>query len=285
MSNLNALKNRISVVGNTKKITKAMQLVATAKLQKTKKDLENIKNYRNLLEETFNELMQNVSQKDLQNIFPANENLDQDLYIIISSDLGLCGSYNSNIYAQIHQNVTDKDLVIFVGAKAYLYAHSFIKKENIVQKYFAYGDSFNYALAESISKDALELYFNKKIRSIKIIYTEFVNNIIQEAKTFQLFPFVVTQKVNVLTSNVEFYPNAETILRNSIPLFIGSMIYSLGNFSKISEMSSRRNAMENATENANELIHELGLEFNRKRQSLITQEITEIVSGADATQK
>ncbi|VEU74430.1 ATP synthase F1, gamma subunit [Mycoplasmopsis citelli] len=284
MSNLNSLKNRISVVTNTKKITKAMQLVATAKLQKSKKNLENIRNYKNLLEETFNELMQNVSLKDLKEIFPLNESVLKNLYIIISSDLGLCGSYNSNIYSQINQHLTKDDLVIFVGAKAYLYSHSWIKNENIVQKYFAYGDNFNYALADAITKDALELYFGGKVKSINIIYTDFINNIIQEAKTFQLFPFEVQNQKSSLKANVEFYPNAETILKNSIPLFISSMIYSLGNLSKISEMSSRRNAMENATENANELIKELGLEFNRKRQSLITQEINEIVSGADATQ-
>ncbi|UUM20045.1 ATP synthase F1 subunit gamma [Mycoplasma sp. 1578d] len=284
MSNLNALKNRISVVGNTKKITKAMQLVATAKLQKSKKDLENIRNYRNLLEDTFNELMKNVSLKELNAIFPLHSETSKKLFIIISSDLGLCGSYNSNIYTQINQHLTSEDLVIFVGAKGYLYTHSLVKDKNIVQKYFAYGDNFNYALADSISKDALELFFAGKIKTINVIYTEFVNNIIQEAQTIQLFPFVVQGSESSLKANVEFYPNAETILKNSIPLFISSMIYSFGNISKISEMASRRNAMENATENANELIKELGLEFNRKRQSLITQEITEIVSGADATQ-
>ncbi|WP_036463552.1 ATP synthase F1 subunit gamma [Mycoplasmopsis sturni] len=285
MANLNSLKGRIGVVSNTKKITKAMQLVATAKLQKSRKEIQNIKAYRDLIVETFSELTKNISRRDFESVFTLNYNQTKDLYIVISSDLGLCGAYNSNVYAQMQKHIQPDDLFIFVGAKAYVYWHNKVASEQIVQKYLSFGDKFTYALSESISKDALELYFANKIRSIKIIYTEFVNNITQDARIVTLFPFDLPEKAieNNLKAEVEFLPNAEIILRNSIPLYISSMIYALGSSSKMSEMASRRNAMENATDNAEELIKDLGLEYNRKRQSLITQEITEIVSGADAT--
>ncbi|WP_025755556.1 ATP synthase F1 subunit gamma [Mycoplasmopsis cricetuli] len=283
MSNLNTIKNRIGVVSNTKKITKAMQLVATAKLQRARKEIESIRNYRKLLEETFDELINQTSADEFASAFTLNESVKRKLYIVITSDIGLCGSYNSNIYAQMDRNISQDDLVIFVGSKGYLNSHLFVNKKNIVDKYFLAQDKFSYEISEALTKHAMNLYFDQKISSINLIFTEFINNINQEAKTLQLFPFVNLSQNSKKNNNIDFLPNAETILKNSIPLYISSMIYSLGNLSKISEMASRRNAMENATDNAEELIVNLNLEFNRKRQSLITQEITEIVSGADAT--
>ncbi|WP_334687053.1 F0F1 ATP synthase subunit gamma [Mycoplasmopsis felis] len=158
-------------------------------------------------------------------------------------------------------------------------------KDQVIKSYINIGDKLSYKLSNEITKMALEYYTDKKISKINLIYTEFINNLTQTPISLQLFPINVNSysKTQNQTDSIEFEPNAETVLLETIPMFISSMIYCLSANSKISEMGTRRNAMENATSNAGDLIKDLKLEFNRQRQGIITQEITEIVAGADAT--
>ncbi|VEU58463.1 ATP synthase F1 subunit gamma [Mycoplasmopsis gallinacea] len=281
MSNLNALKNRIGVVTNTKKITNAMQLVAASKLRKAREQAEKVKSYQDILELTFHDLITNISPNDFKSVFPSNDEVENSLYIVITSDLGLCGSYNSNIVHLIENKIKPNDKLIVLGTKGLgMLLEKF--KNNIVDHYTNYGDTVPYKISDKITKLALKLYHEKQIRNINLVYTKFVNNILQEAEIKKIFPFDISNDSRYV-SYVEFEPNPETILKNSIPLYIASMIYTLGTASKVSELAARRNAMENATDNAEDLIQALSLEFNRSRQSIITQEINEIVSGADAT--
>ncbi|VEU70316.1 ATP synthase F1 subunit gamma [Mycoplasmopsis glycophila] len=283
MANLNSLKNRISVVSNTSKITNAMQLVSTAKLRRIKKEFESIDSYLNLLNDTFDSLIEHVQPEDFYSIFPKNENVKSKIYIVITSDLGLCGSYNTNVINLLKKNITSEDKVIVLGTKGYSILHSTALKDQIIDHYLNYGEKVDYSIANKITKETLDLYAKGQVGEINLIYTKFVNNINQEAILKKLFPLDIEHKTKTISQNIEFEPNAEVVLKNSIPLYIGSLIYCLGSSSKISEMASRRNAMENATNNANELISNLHLQFNRERQRVITQEINEIVAGADAT--
>ncbi|MFV8470584.1 ATP synthase F1 subunit gamma [Mycoplasma sp. AA7A] len=287
MANLNSLKNRISVVTNTRKITNAMQLVSTAKLRRIRNEFASVDAYLNSLKDTFDELISHVEPRDFFNIFPENKEVKSDLHIVMTSDLGLCGSYNHNIIKLLKTKIKPEDKIIVIGLKGYSMIQSMGAGEQIVLKYTEIGESVSYEIGTLIAKKALDLYRNKKIANVFFYYTEFINNILQEAVVLKLFPFDIPDKKETKTqqanATIEFEPNSEVVLKNSIPLYLASMVFGLGTSSKISEMASRRNAMENATKNADDLIKDLRLQYNRKRQSNITQEINEIVAGADAT--
>ncbi|MHA0272851.1 ATP synthase F1 subunit gamma [Mycoplasma sp. 48589B] len=287
MANLNSLKNRISVVTNTRKITNAMQLVSTAKLRRIRNEFASVDAYLNSLKDTFDELISHVEPRDFFNIFPKNDNVEANLHIVMTSDLGLCGSYNHNIIKLLKTKLKPEDKIIVIGLKGYSMIQSMGASDQIVLKYTEIGESVSYEIGTLIAKKSLELYRNKKIANVFFYYTEFINNILQEAVVLKLFPFDIPEKKEEKSqqanATIEFEPNSEVVLKNSIPLYLASMVFGLGTSSKISEMASRRNAMENATKNADDLIKDLRLQYNRKRQSNITQEINEIVAGADAT--
>ncbi|WP_322875927.1 ATP synthase F1 subunit gamma [Mycoplasmopsis felis] len=284
MPNLNNLKNRISVVSSTQKITNAMELVSTSKLRRLRNEYTQVKSYLDTLQDTFNELIAHVQPNDFYDIFPQN-NIESSLYIVITSDLGLCGSYNSNIIKLLTEKIKQNDKIIILGTKGVGLVLGSSLKDQVIKSYINIGDKLSYKLSNEITKMALEYYTDKKISKINLIYTKFINNLTQTPISLQLFPINVNSysKTQNQTDSIEFEPNAETVLLETIPMFISSMIYCLSANSKISEMASRRNAMENATSNAGDLIKDLKLEFNRQRQGIITQEITEIVAGADAT--
>lgn len=284
MPNLNGLKNRISVVANTKKITNAMELVSASKLRVIKKEYDNIQNYKNSLENTFSDIMDHMSKGELDTLFPVDKSNASELYIIITSDLGLCGSYNSNIINLARTRVKENDKLILIGNKGISQANKLIKnKENILKSFAEVGNKFSYELASLIASESFDLYKQSIISKINIIYTKFINNVVQEAEIKTLFPLEIKTDHKSVHTEIEFEPSAEEVLKNAIPLYLSSLIYALGAASKLSEMASRRNAMENATDNAQEIEQTLILEYNSTRQGLITQEITEIVSGADAT--
>lgn len=287
MSNLNAIKNRISVVISTKKITHAMELVATSKLRRYKQNYLNVQAYQSLLEDTFNQLISRLSPLELKNILPTTTT-NSDLYIIITSDLGLCGSYNNNVITLAKQNLKAEDKIFVLGIKGVAALHSSNFKDQIVKEIINYGEEINYDVASILSNLAIEMISKNQVRSVKIIYTDFVNNVVQNAVIKQLLPIKSSNtQTNSLSKNdeavLQIEPDPQSVLRKSIPLYLASMIYALGTSSKVSEMASRRNSMESATDNANELLKELNLDFNTTRQGIITQEITEIISGADAT--
>ncbi|QNM93728.1 F0F1 ATP synthase subunit gamma [Mycoplasma sp. Pen4] len=284
MANLNSLKNRINVIGNTRKITNAMQLVSTAKLRKLRTEYQSVNAYLATLTDTFDELFKHASPKDFYAIFPKNTDVKSNLHIVISSDLGLCGSYNHNVIKLVKSQLKPNDKIIVVGTKGYTLLQGAGYIDQIIQKHTDIGETITYHLGSVIGKKALSLYNQKEIANVYLYYTEFINNINQEAVQKKLFPFDIQESSEQNgAQTIEFEPNSEVVLKNSIPLYLASMVYCLGTTSKISEMASRRNAMENATNNADDLQKELRLEFNRRRQSNITQEITEIVAGADAT--
>ncbi|MGZ9756615.1 ATP synthase F1 subunit gamma [Mycoplasma sp. 4423] len=283
MPSLNSLKNRISVVSNTQKITNAMELVSTSKLRRLRNEYTQIQAYKETLEDTFNELISHVSSRQFYEIFPKNEGIDGSVYIVITSDLGLCGSYNSNIYKMLNENLKPQDKIVVIGTKGFSMINSATIKAQMIKYYINNGDKITYKICNDITKIAFELYSKKLVSQVKLIYTKFINNINQEPRLKTLFPLDFSIQKQHNAQIIEFEPSAEEVLSDSVPMYIASMIYALSGESKISEMASRRNAMENATNNAEDLIKELRLEFNRQRQGKITQEITEIVAGADAT--
>ncbi|NQZ65665.1 MAG: F0F1 ATP synthase subunit gamma [Mycoplasmatales bacterium] len=280
MASLQEIKNRVGSISTTKKITKAMQLVATAKLQKAKGNLEAIQEYYTSVYDMFQDLLSNV--KDLDKLFPKNGK-NSTLYILISSDIGLCGGYNSNVLKLLKSEVKENDKVIGIGNKGINSLKS--RGYNLLDTFPNVGDEINYLTASEIGKLALAHFQKGESNKVKLIHTKFINSVTFEATISQLLPIIPPEVDGAKAKNakaiVEFEPDPETVLINSLPLYISAVIFGSLVESKVSEMSSRRTAMENATENATDLIDKLNLEYNRARQAAITQEITEIVAGAD----
>lgn len=274
--NKQALKSRIKSINATIKITSAMELIANSKLLKQKEVMLKTKEYTEFLSSTINEILS--SNKEIENQYLQVKDNPKTIYIVFCSDLGLCGGYNVNTNKLIKELVKNEDEIILVGTKSY----RFLKRNqyNIINPL----TSSENVTSEEIGKlatMALGKYIRNEVGSIKVIYTEYVNSVTFHARRKQILPYTAsTDKVSYQETLFEPQPNE--ILDHFIPMMVKNEIFSLALQSKVSEQASRRMAMESATDNAMELNDTLTLEYNQARQAAITQEITEIVAGADA---
>lgn len=271
------IKSRIKSINATKKITGAMKLIASVKLQKERNKMLKNREYTNILNDTMSKILS--SDIDVENVFLKRKDNEKKFVIVFLSDLGLCGGYNLNITKFVSSNVSKDDYVYVVGTKE----ANFFKKNNYnLLSEEIYSDSMNYMQIKKIADRAIDMYKNNEVGSIVIIYTHFVNNVSFEPMLTKVLP--CSMKNENEKDNVEtlLEPNANEILNELIPMYVENEFYAKWLESKTSEQGSRRFAMENATDNAQELTDELLLAYNQARQAAITQEITEIIGGASA---
>lgn len=272
-----AIKARIRSVESTQKITKAMQLVASSKLKKQKKYMEENKEYAFYLKEIVQEILSTIEQHDHPYL---TQREGKTCTIVFTSDMGLCGGYNANVYRLLKE--CQKDEIIMIGGRGI----GWIRKKNY-QVIHTLNDIEDdcYSDLASLANQVLEKYRNNEIASIQILYTQYVNPVTFTPSLVTLLPVKKDEVVREQKSAkalTEFEPTGDTILNTLIPLYLRSLLYSYFLETKTSEQASRRMAMESATDNAEELKESLELEFNQARQASITQEITEIVGGVNA---
>ncbi|MDD6468140.1 MAG: ATP synthase F1 subunit gamma [Erysipelotrichaceae bacterium] len=272
---MQTIKRRIRSIQSTMKITNAMELVATSKLQKQKSKMEQNKEYSNYLYDTVSRILSVYGEQD--HSYLKKRNFDKPLTIVFTGDTGLCGGYHANLFRYIEEHVKKEDPMMMIGQKGVVWANR--NGYHLVKDYSSF-DDITHAEANAIANDAMELYQNQEVSEIRIVFTEFVNSVSFEPRTMQLLP-IVAQKQKLM-KEVLFEPSPRAILDELIPMYIRCMTYSAFMRAKTSEHASRRMAMENATDNAQELTDGLLLQYNQARQAAITQEITEIVAGADA---
>ncbi|WP_029905557.1 ATP synthase F1 subunit gamma [Mycoplasmopsis opalescens] len=287
MSSTQEIKGRINTISNIRKITHAMELVSSNKLLKAKKEFNNIKNYVEQIDQTIEALATHMTKNEIDDHFSV-PSTGKNLYIIIGSDLGLAGSHNSNIIKLAKKTVGKQDLMILVGLKV---IHALDKhKEQIVKMYSDVTSNYDQITREIIPWIIKNIQ-EHNLRNVYVIYNKYVNNLIQEESVLNLYPFEIKQDNDYkhtylddikIVSLIEFEPSAKAVFDEALPLFLTAKLSNCFANSTVSELASRRQAMEKATDNAGELIEDLKLEFNRKRQSNITQELNEIVAGADA---
>lgn len=276
---MQAIKSRIASVDSTKKITNAMQLVASAKLNKTRAHMEANREYAQSLQDLLRMVLQAADQGHKK----MKEDPDKPAFVfVITSDMGLCGAYNANVYKKIQHDLRDTDYMVLVGSRglAWAKARGLRVWESLVD--LNEDDAYE-KLAAEVDK-ALKLFNEGKIGSIRVLYTHYKNTLTFEPTMETLLPPKTPEpdekaKARAVT---EFEPDEEQMLDQLIPMITKNVLYSRYMESKTSEQASRRMAMESATDNAAELIDSLNLEYNRVRQGAITQEITEIVGGANA---
>lgn len=274
--NLNKTKHRIASINSTKKITKAMELVSTVKLRKFKNVMLKNELYSNELKFLTCTLFSRLD--DEENKYTKLNDAEKDLLIVVSSNLGLCAGYNNDIYHYVEQNFDKNEVVIIpIGMKG----DSYFKKNGFAlnEEFVSLNEKINYLDITRLGKTVLSYFENKKYRSIKLVYTKYVNSIKFVPNTLSLFPLEI-ENVNDSTLIEPLYdPDLKTLIDNLVPLYVNINLYQKIVESQVCEQASRRNAMENATDNADELISTLTLEYNKARQAQITQEISEVIAG------
>ena len=276
MAGKQAIKNRIRSVESTMKITKAMQLVAASKLRKCKDRMENNREYAYYLKETFDAILTNLGQSN--HPYLQADDSKPTLTIVFTSDMGLCGGYNANILRLMESSLNKDEPLITFGSRA----DAWVRKNHVpVVKAFYNVNEEDFDVLSQAATLALEKFSNHEIGKIQILYTRYVNPLTFEPTLTTLLP--VEAKASSTSSAVmEFEPEGDQILDSLVPQYLRSMAYSYWLETKTSEQGSRQNAMDTASDNAEELVETLTLQYNQARQAAITQEITEIVAGANA---
>lgn len=282
MASLQAIKSRKDTVVTIRKITKAMELVATSKIRRARQQLDKVLQYSDRIEGVFYNLEKKI--KDWEQIIKINPQMPR-VFIIVTSDMGMCGAYNANIIKLAKQEIKPEDYVIIIGSRGLRPLLKHFQESQILKTFSQIGDEPNYDIVDQMLDQIVPLLFNEAIRSIHILYTKFINSITLDATDSKIFPIskrrlAQLSEHNQVSKNAEFEPNPETVLRLSLPLYLGAIIFARLASSKLSEMSSRRIAMERSSDNALEIIEHLNKQYNKIRQSSITQEITEIIAGA-----
>ncbi|MBC2399376.1 ATP synthase F1 subunit gamma [Clostridium tetanomorphum] len=273
------IRRRMKSVTNTQKITKAMGIVATSKLKKSRERLDGNINYYNYVKEIKNYILKAIEGK---NIYIDGNKNGKKLYICITSNLGLCGGYNVNaVNETINKLIKDKknSILMVVGKKGKNYFNKF--KINVEREFLDLGEEPDLEDMNSISNLILNMYTNKDVSSVYVIYTKFLSSVKQVAETKKILPLEVNEN-NDLDHNFEFEIDPQDMLENIIETYLDEELLNLLLNSKSSEHAARMTAMDAATKNAKDILDKLNTEYNRIRQSAITEEISEIIGGAEA---
>lgn len=277
--NMKAIKRRIKSVGSTKQITKAMQLVASSKLRKAKARAEQARPYFNELYKTMCEIAS--ANTDFSTIYTVKREVKHRLFIVVAGDRGLAGGYNSNVLKMAvaaHADDAEKPKIIAIGKKAGEY---FAKRDyDIVASYANIAEDIKPNTAQDIANLAIDMFAKGEVDEVVVFYTMFVSSMSQEPHSMSVLPMdtVELDDYGVMT----YDPSPEAVFNRIVPRFTASLIQCAVVESYASEQGARRTAMENATDNADAMTESLSLLYNRARQSSITTEIIDIVSGASA---
>ena len=274
--NLSSIKQRIRSIQSTRKTTKAMEVVANAKLAKAKKEAGKSSDYTNALIEISNIVLSGLDQDCVYT--QANPDLPK-ANIIITSDMGLCGGYNANLLKLVQESITDNEFIYIIGSHEVTHIKLF--NSNVLNETLK-SDNLLYEDIRKVANTLLQLYTEQKIGGINVFYTRFINTLTFEPTSVTLLPF---QYHGDKSTNgfFDFEPSGYEIAMELIPMMVTNNLWEYVKESKLSEYAARRAAMESANNNAQDMIEELTLKYNQARQSAITTQISEIVAGANAT--
>ena len=290
MASLDDLKKRIASVKSTQKITKAMKMVAAAKLRKAQESAEKGRPYSEKMNNVILNLSSGISDKEnAPKLLSGTGNDKVHLCVVMTSDRGLCGGFNSNIIKKAKSYFSKilsegKELkIITVGSKGNdqlkrMYGDKII--ENIS---FKESKNANYFDADKVGKIVIDKFENSEFDICTIFYNQFKNVITQIPQAQQIIPLnSEDSEDNTSEESYEFEPDEDEILNNLLPKNISTQIFKAMLENSASEQGSRMSAMDNATRNAGEMVDKLTIQYNRSRQAAITKELIEIISGAES---
>ena len=283
MSGLKEIRNRISSVSSTMQITNAMKMVSAAKLKKAQDSITATLPYSNKLSELVKNISASIDSVDSNPLFVARE-VKKPLIIVITSNKGLCGGFNSNVIKEVYnigaEYGSNKPDLLTIGKKG----DDILKKKfNVISSHNDLFDEFSYLNVKSIASKIMELYTDEKYDEVILVYNHFKNAATQIITKEQFLPISENNDDNVSTSgDYIFEPNREKILEELIPKTLSIQLFKSISDSIAGEHGARMTAMHKATDNASELRDQLKLTYNKARQTAITNEILEIVGGAEA---
>ena len=281
MANLKEIRNRITSVSSTMQITSAMKMVSAAKLKKAQDAIIAMRPYSDKL----TELMKSFSGSVENNKFINQRRLKNILIIAISSNRGLCGAFNANILKEIKTLKSKPEFkdskfdFVTVGKKV---NDSLSKNEKVIQNESEIFEDLSYENSSAVAESLMKLFLEEKYDRIDIVYNSFKNAATQKIKSEQFLPITNSEGNNSSSSNYIFEPSQEFIVDTLIPKSLKIQLFKALRDSFASEHGARMTAMHKATDNASELRDELKLTYNKARQASITNEILEIVGGAEA---
>ena len=290
MASLDDLKKRIASVKSTQKITKAMKMVAAAKLRRAQESAEKGRPYSEKMNNIILNLSSGISDKEnAPKLLSGSGNDKVHLCVVMTSDRGLCGGFNSNIikkaksyFAKLAED--GKELkIITVGSKGNDQLKRAYGDKIIANVSFKESKNANYFDAEKVGKMVIEKFGAKEFDVCTIFYNQFKNVITQIPQAQQIIPLnVENSEEDKSEDSYEFEPDEDEILSNLLPKNISTQIFKAMLENSASEQGSRMSAMDNATRNAGEMVDKLTIEYNRSRQAAITKELIEIISGAES---
>ena len=283
MSGLKEIRNRISSVSSTMQITNAMKMVSAAKLKKAQDSITATLPYSNKLSDLVKNISASIDSVDSNPLFVKRE-VKSALIIVITSNKGLCGGFNSNIIKEVYnissQYGTKKPDLLTIGKKG----NDILKKKfNVISSHNDLYDDFSYSNVRSIANDIMGLYTEEKYDEVILVYNHFKNAATQIITKEQFLPIAENSDEDLsIKGDYIFEPNREKILNELIPKTLSIQLFKSISDSIAGEHGARMTAMHKATDNASELRDQLKLTYNKARQTAITNEILEIVGGAEA---
>jgi len=289
MPSLKDLKNRIGSVKSTQKITSAMKMVAAAKLRRAQDQAIASRPYTSLMDNIVSKISSKATGSGIDLLTGKEDNKTQ-LLVVFSADRGLCGGFNGSITRTVRKEVKDlnkngiKVKLLMVGKKS---ADALNRDfgDLYIDRIEGKSGKPNFTDAEILAKKIITLFENDEFGVCRVVYNKFISAIAQEITYKSLIPAEVKQNEvqdNLDNSVFEFEPSEEEILTDLLPRNLATQLFSSQIESTASELAARMTAMDNATRNAGEMIDKLTLQYNRTRQAVITKELIEIISGAEA---
>ena len=289
MASLDDLKKRITSVKSTQKITKAMKMVAAAKLKRAQESAEKGRPYSEKMNNVILNLSNGISDKDNAPKLLSGSGKEQiHLCVVITSDRGLCGGFNANIIKKAKSHFAKlaregKELkIITVGSKGNDQLKRAYGDKIIENISFKNSKNANYFDADKVGKIIIEKFEKEEFDICTIFYNQFKNVITQIPQAQQIIPLNTVDDENKSDETYEFEPDEDEILNNLLPKNISTQIFKAMLENSASEQGARMSAMDNATRNAGEMVDKLTIEYNRSRQAAITKELIEIISGAES---
>ena len=286
---LKEVRNRIKSVQSTQQITKAMKMVSAAKLRRAQDAITQMRPYAQKLQEMLSNIVSN-SDGDVNMALAAQRPVENVMIIIVTSDRGLCGGYNSNLIKLAKQLIKDKYpqqqakanvQILPIGKKGY--EHFTKAGFKIVDKYWDIFTGLSFDKVQAAAKYAMDAFANKEVDAVELIFSEFKNAATQRFVAEAFLPVIKVEKAaGQKNADFIFEPGKEVLIAELMPKILNTQLYKAVLDANASEHGARMTAMDKASENANELLKSLKISYNRARQAAITTELTEIVSGAAA---
>jgi len=282
MANLKDIRKRIGTIDSIRQVTRAMKLVAAAKLRRAQGNMEQARPYARRINGVLKHLLPDInrSSHQLLTMRPASKKA----FVILTSDRGLCGSFNANILRHAHQIIDEAgkedSQLICIGRKG----HEYFEKRgyDVVEHFTGFWKDLNFNHAVEMAGLITDKYLNGDFDDVRVIYNEFKNVAQQEIVEFHYLPLVLEEEDDATIKDYLFEPSKDEVVKSLVPRHLNVQMWRFLLESNAAEQAARMTAMEAATENAGDLIDRLRLEYNKARQSAITTEILEVVSGAEA---